>query len=426
MQNQRVCFQIVVKHRTDSLFSIAEKMVQRFVSLLAITLLSQFIVHLVVPPQILAKQWAIKGLSGTLMVVDMYVPGVSTMLNYAEGLITTDKDNNVIPCLAKNWRWVDKRTIEFKLRKGVRFHNGQEFNAEVVKANWEAYREMENPRVISFTNLPDETEFEVIDNYMVRFTLPAPDALALVKFGWFFQIAPAFFEKHSVPEKSWVYLPEAGPWGTGPFEFVEGSQPYGIPSDRLVLKAYEDYWDPHYPKVRKVIFDNTFLADRKKAVTLCGDSEGQVDIVSYIRPLDTLKIAESRFGKVVKSKDVASLGCIFNQRKRESKGRDIRLRRAVNHAVNRQELKTYAAKGNAYNLGGFIPAGARGHNPALRVYDYDTKKARSLLAEGGYPQAFRLKIITYHAWKLEAQIIAKMMERVGLKVGLQFFKMTQI
>jgi peptide/nickel transport system substrate-binding protein len=151
-----------------------------------------------------------------------------------------------------------------------------------------------------------------------------------------------------------------------------------------------------------------------------------VDIVSHIRPLDTLQVAESPFAKVVKSKDVALLVGIFNQRKRESKWRDIRLRKAVNHAINREELKAYAAKGNAYNLGGFVPAGARGHNPSLRIYDYDTEKARSLLTEGGYPRGFKLKIITYQAWKLEAQIIAKMLERIGLKVTLEFLEMWQI
>jgi peptide/nickel transport system substrate-binding protein len=156
------------------------------------------------------------------------------MLNYAEGLVTLDEDNNVVPCLAENWRWLDDRTIEFKLRRGVKFHNGEEFNAEAVRVNWEAYKGMENPRVISFTNLSDETIFEIIDKYIMRFTIPEPDGLAYVKFGYFFQAAPAFFKKHKVAEKNWLCLPEAGPWGTGPFEFVEGGVPFGRPSDRIV------------------------------------------------------------------------------------------------------------------------------------------------------------------------------------------------
>ncbi len=199
---------------------------------------------------------------------------------------------------------------------------------------------------------------------------------------------------------------------------VEGSPLFARPTDRLVLEAYGDYWDSRYPKVERVIFDNTLIGDRKEAMRLCREKEGAVDIVTHIRPLDTLKVAESRYGKVVKSRDVALLKGDFNQRKRGSKWRDIRLRKAVNYAINRKELWKYGAKANAYNLGGFIPPGAYGHNPDLTLYTYDTTKARSLLAEAGYPNGFEVKIITYEAWKLEAQIIKRMLERIGLKVTL--------
>ena len=158
-----------------------------------------------------------------------------------------------------------------------------------------------------------------------------------------------------------------------------------------MLEAYEDYWDPRYPKVERVIFDNALIGDRKEAMRLCREEEGAVDIVNKIRPLDTLKVAESPFGKVVKSRDVVVLFGGFNKRKKDSKWRDIRLRKAVNYAINREELWKYGAKANAFNLGGFIPPGAYGHNPDLNLYAYDTTKARSLLKEAGYPEGFEVK-----------------------------------
>jgi ABC-type transport system substrate-binding protein len=100
---------------------------------------------------------------------------------------------------------------------------------------------------------------------------------------------------------------------------------------------------------------------------------------------------------------------------------DIRLRKALNYAINREELMEYGAKGNAYNLGGHIPPGARGHNPNLTLYTYDTTKAKSLLAEAGYPYGFEMTLITPEAQKLEAQIIKSMYERIGLKVKLEVF-----
>ncbi len=389
---------------------------------LAILAFIQLSLGIALSPPSLAQEWKVRKPRGTLKVVDLLYPSGSVAKNYAEHLVTLDKDNNFVPCLAEDWRWIGDRTIEFKLRKAVTFHNGEKFNAEAVRVNWEAYREMETPRVVSHTMLPDETIFEIIDEYTVRFTFPEPDGLALPKFWMFYQIAPAFFKEHKFDERQWGYLPEPGPWGTGPFKFVEGSALLGKPSDRLVLEAYEGYWDRRYPKVKRVIFDNTLIGDRKEAMRLCRETEGSVDIVSFIRPLDTLKVAMSKFAKVVKSRDVTSSGGYINQRKKNSKWRDIRLRRAVNYAINRRELWKYAAKGNAYNLEGFnIPPGAYGHNPNLTPWTYDTTKARSLLAEAGYPEGFEVKIITYEAWKLEAQIMSRMLERIGLKVALDVY-----
>jgi len=145
------------------------------------------------------------------------------------------------------------------------------------------------------------------------------------------------------------------------------------------------------------------------------DEEGRVDIVTFVRPLDTLKVAESRYAKVVKNKALMWFGGYFNQRKKGSKWRDLRLRQAMNYAINREELRKYAAKGNAYNLGAPL-ADVLPLYPDVAPFTYDTNKAKSLLADAGYPDGFEVYIITHEAWKLEAQIIATMLERIGMKV----------
>jgi peptide/nickel transport system substrate-binding protein len=236
---------------------------------------------------------------------------------------------------------------------------------------------------------------------------------------WFMQFAPSFFAEHKFEENNWGYSPEPGPWGTGPFKLVEGHLAFGKPSEFLVLEAYEAYWDPHYPKVERIIFDNRFLKDRDEAMRLCMESEGKLDIVTFARPLDTLKVAESPFAKVVKSKDVTLLEAWFNQRKSGSKWRDLRLRKAINHAINRKELWKYAAKGNAYNLDGLpIPPGAYGYSDNLSPYSYDTINAQNLLTEAGYPSGIEIHLITFEGLKLEAQIIAKMLKRLNMEVKI--------
>ena len=356
---------------------------------------------------------------GTLKVVELGDCARAIRTNYAEGLVTLNTDSNFVPCLAESWKWINERIIEFKLRQKVSFHNGEKFNAEGVRINWETYKAMKIP-AWGFMTIPDETAFEIVYEYAVRFIFPEPDGMALVKFVQFVQVAPAFLDKRKFNEGYWGYFPEAGPWGTGPFQLVEGGgTTIGKLSDRVVLEAYDKYWDPQYPKVKTVIFDNVLMKDGEEAARLCRETEGKVDIVSFIRPIDTLKVATSPFARVVKSKDSTQTHSGINQRKEGSKWRDIRLRKALNYSINREELLEYGVKGNAYNLGGHIPPGARGHNPNLTLYTNDTTKAKALLAEAGYPDGFEMTFIAPEPQRLEAQIMKTMFERIGLKVKLE-------
>jgi len=116
----------------------------------------QFFLGIVLSPISLAQEWTVRGKpQGTITVVDLWQPAASMAQNYAQGLVMLAKDNKWVPALAEDYRWVDDRTIEFKLREGVKFHNGERFNAEAVKANWEAYKNMEVPRPYLCTMFPD-------------------------------------------------------------------------------------------------------------------------------------------------------------------------------------------------------------------------------------------------------------------------------
>lgn len=159
--------------------------------LVAILVCIQFILGIALPTSSLAQEWEVQSQRGILKVVDVRQQSVSAVTNYAEGLVTLDKDNNFVPCLAKDWRWIDDRTIEFKLRQGVSFHNGEAFNAEAVRINWENYEMMDSPRPFKFLVPSDETRIETIDDHIVRFIFPEPDGLAFVKLLYFLQIAPA-------------------------------------------------------------------------------------------------------------------------------------------------------------------------------------------------------------------------------------------
>jgi len=100
----------------------------------AILAFIQFILCILISPPSLAQEWEVRVKPrGTVRVVDLWVPFISVMLNYVEGLVTLDKDSNWVPCLSEDWRWIDDRTVEFKLREGVRLHNGEKFKVNFIR-----------------------------------------------------------------------------------------------------------------------------------------------------------------------------------------------------------------------------------------------------------------------------------------------------
>lgn len=106
----------------------------------------------------------------------------SVTFNVFEHLVELDKDGTLVPRLATEWRWLDDRTLEFTLRQGVLFHNGEVFDAEIVKLNWEENIRLRQPyQSGNYLNFQPGSRLEIVDAHTVRFLFPAPDGGALVK-----------------------------------------------------------------------------------------------------------------------------------------------------------------------------------------------------------------------------------------------------
>src|SRR5262249_14043798 len=214
----------------------------------------------------------------------------------------------------------------------------------------------------------------------------------------------------------------AGPWGTGPYKLVEGFSFLDKWTDRVVLEANLAYWDTtRLPRLQRVIYDNTLA--QHDAVELVKTGEGRVDLVSELSPLETLRVAQSPFAKVVKSRD--NLGYLFgqfNMLKAGSPWRDVRLRQAVNLAINREDLIQYAAKGNGVIVPALLAVNAFGYDPTLAPYAFDRVKARALLREAGYSDGLAVTLIAPSALEVQATVIGKMLEQVGFQVERQMLE----
>jgi len=200
---------------------------------------------------------------------------------------------------------------------------------------------------------------------------------------------------------------------------VEGSSNFTTRSNRIVLEANTAYWDPdRLPRLQRIVFDNT--VSRREALELVQTVEGRVDVVDGVRPLDTLRMAQSSFAKVVKNR--GSLHTVFgqfNMRKAASPWHDVRLRQAANLAINREDFIRYATKGNGIIIPALVPEAGFGYDPALAPYPFASNRARQLLKEAGYPHGPSLQLIAPEALEVQATVVSKMLEHVGFTVALQ-------
>jgi len=200
---------------------------------------------------------------------------------------------------------------------------------------------------------------------------------------------------------------------------VEGISAPAKRSGRVILEANANYWDKsRSPRVKRIVFDNTL--GQKDAVELVKSGEGRVDVITDLSPVETLRVAQSASATVVKSR--GSLQTVFgqfNMLKTGSPWRDVRLRQALNYAINRSDMIEYGAKGNGVVIPALIPAQEFGHDPKLAPYPFDPGKAKDLLRQAGHPDGLAVSLIASEEMEAQATVVSKMLEQIGLKVELR-------
>jgi peptide/nickel transport system substrate-binding protein len=124
--------------------------------------------------------------------------------NVFEHLFEVDKDGKLVPGLATGWRWLNDHTLEVTLRQGVKFHNGEVFDAEIVKLNWDENLRLRQPfRSGAFMNFKPGSRLEIIDPQTVRFLFPEPDGGAMARLTQLHLGNRQFHAEHGWGEKHW-------------------------------------------------------------------------------------------------------------------------------------------------------------------------------------------------------------------------------
>jgi peptide/nickel transport system substrate-binding protein len=277
------------------------------------------------------------------------------------------------PSLAQSWQESeDGLTYEFKLRPGLTFHNGDPVTTEDVKFSFERYKGT------GATTLKDHVrEVEIVDPLVVRFHLKAPWPDFMTFYG-----TTATAAGIVVPKK---YLNEVGddgfkkhPVGAGPYKFVSTT-----PGIEVVLEAFPNYWR-RVPSIKTLVMRSVPEATTRALML----KTGEADIAYALDGTDAEGIQKDPKLKIVATKHASIFWIEFTEQwDPKSPWHDLRLRQAVNYALDRQKINEVGCLGFCPPAGVIVP---RVMDFALQAepVPYNPEKAKQLLAEAGYPNGF--------------------------------------
>lgn len=325
-----------------------------------------------------------------------------------DGLFFRNRDMKVVPELAESFKMVDANTWMVTLRKGIKFHNGEPFNAEAVKFTYDFVLDEKNAALIS-TLIKRIDKVDIIDDYTIKITTKVP-FITLPENCIEVFIAPPKLAK----EKGMKYLAEH-PCGTGAFKLESWKK------DReIVLVKNENYWKgaPAIDKLRFKIIPE--VGPRVSALMV-----GEVDLIPDVPPHLIEQVNNSGIAKV---KGCPGRRAIFIALDNVNAGpmQDVRVRQAMNYGVNVDEIIETVMEGQATRIAGpLIPINS-GYDPTLKPYPYDPEKAKALLKEAGYGDGLKLTLHSCQGRYLKdreyAQAVAIQLSKIGVDVTVKFYE----
>jgi len=342
------------------------------------------------------------------------------MLQYShmvfDPLVRWTKDTTIEGRLAEKWERLNDKTVRFYLKKGVKFHSGNELTADDVL--WTVERLKGS---VDFKGIFEQFESPVkVDKYTVDIITKVPYPLLVSTATYIFPMDSKFYSgkddkgmDKAVINKTGYSFANDNLSGTGKYRVTERQQ--GV---KMVFEAFDGYWDKKSPgNVDKIILTPIKNDATRVAALLSGD----VDFIMPVPPQDMDRIEKSDNVKLVTMSGTRIITLQLNQNRVEA-FKNLKVRQAIVYAVNNAGIAQKLMKGRATAGAQNSPQGYAGHNPALTVR-YDLNKAKQLMKEAGYEKGFEVSMIApnnrYVNDEKIAEAAASMLGKIGIKVNLK-------
>ena len=321
-----------------------------------------------------------------------------------EGLVRLDKTGIPVPWLATSWETdPNSKTITFKLRKGVKFHDGTDFNAQAVKWNLEQFVTAKKLETLQVKSI------DVVDDYTVRLNLSELDNLLVINFGSY----PGMIVSPTAVQKNGVKWAETNPVGTGPFKFVSWER-----GNKVVYQKFDGYWQPGQPLLDGIEFD--IIVDRMTQTASL--ERGEIDLIADLDPKSAKDLQTSGKYNITLSSIPAVIPQLLpDSLSPSSPISNLKVRQALWYAIDLPAITKALFYGFAEPLNQGASSKSWAYNPEVKGYPYNPEKSKQLLAEAGYPNGFSttLDFLTPLPYPDIATAIQGYLSKVGITAKIQ-------
>jgi peptide/nickel transport system substrate-binding protein len=379
-----------------------------------------------VPAHAASLRWAVQN---DILTLDPHSqnhsPTHAIMQHVYEGLTRYTQDFQVEPCLATSWQQISPTQWRFNLRKGVKFHDGSPFTADDVVFS---FNRILQPQGTNQIYVQGVKEMKKIDDYTVDAILSGPNPVLLRLFvdfrimskAWSAKTKSENIQDYKVREETFA---SRNTNGTGPYIIKLWE-----PDKRVVMSANPAWWD----KLSGNVTEASYIPIKSDATRVSALLSGDVDLVTDLPTQDVTRLRSDPKLKVLDGHEVRTIFIGMDQHNNELlysnvKGKnpfkDIRVRKALNLAVDREAIKRVTMRGLSIPAAIMIAPGVHGHSNEIdKVSPVDVEGAKKLLADAGYPNGFEFGLDCpnnrYVNDEEICQALVGMWARVGLKVKL--------